>query len=152
MQKNFTSIFLAMMISTASAQEREWLLDAAEEDVYLLFGVPNTTDVGISIWCKINTGKISVFAPLPKTTPTPASATLTIGAANYELAMTQADANKQNSIEAQLAPQDKILADLQTAESFSLTLGKHTSIYPLADADFAGLIRLCKEKPDVPNN
>jgi hypothetical protein len=152
MQKLLTGIFLALTISTVAAQEREWVLDAAEEDVYLLFGVPNTTDVGVSLWCKISTGNISLFAPMPTTTPAPEIATLTIRNTNYELALTKIEGDMQYSIEAKLIPQDKILDALQSAEQFSLTLGKHTSVYPLATADFAGLLRLCKEKPEVPNN
>ncbi len=57
--------FLAtIFVQPAFAQEREWLLDAVEEDVFLVFGVPDTNDVGVSFWCKIGTGVVSVFAPL----------------------------------------------------------------------------------------
>lgn len=50
-------------LTLAHAQEREWLLDAADEDAFLVFGVPETDDVGVSLWCKIGSGKVKLFFP-----------------------------------------------------------------------------------------
>ncbi len=145
---------LALQLCAASsfAQEREWVLDAAEEDVYLLFGVPNTTDVGVSFWCKISTGKISLFAPAPANQSKLRKVTLEVGKATFDLNATLSEESRQVSLEAKLLPQDKILAELQTAERFSLTVGKHKSIYPLSGADFSGLLKFCNIKPEGANN
>jgi hypothetical protein len=143
--------FLALATSSA-AQEREWVLDAAEEDVYLLFGVPNTTDVGVSFWCKISSGKVSLFAPAPTTQRKLKSVSLEIGKATFDLDAALSEDSRQVSLEAKLVPQGKILAELQSAERFTLTVGKHKSIYPLIDADFAGLLKFCNIKPEGTNN
>jgi hypothetical protein len=141
------------LCATASlAQEREWVLDAAEEDVYLLFGVPNTTDVGVSFWCKISTGKISLFAPAPANQSKLRKVALEVGNTTFDLEATLSEDSRQVSLEAKLLPQDKILAELQTAQRFSLTVGKHKSIYPLIGADFAGLLKFCNIKPEGTNN
>jgi hypothetical protein len=142
----------AILSSNAIAQEREWVLDAANEDVYLLFGVPNTADVGVSFWCKISTGVVSVFAPLPGDMHMPKSITMALGSATYELPTTPSDEADPKTIEAKLVPQDKILSDLETAERFSFTLGQHKAVYPLAGADFPALLKICYAKPAEPNN
>ena len=61
------AIFYAtcIVIGPALAQERAWTLDAATEDAFLVFGVPQTEDVGFSLWCKIGSGKITMMTPEP---------------------------------------------------------------------------------------
>src|SRR6185503_14762561 len=54
---------LTFVPSLASAQEREWSFDTGEEDAYLVFGVPQTEDVGVSFWCTIGAAEIKVFLP-----------------------------------------------------------------------------------------
>ena len=49
------SLIAAATASTA-AQERQWTLDASDEDAYLIFGVPESDDVGLSLWCPIQKG------------------------------------------------------------------------------------------------
>jgi hypothetical protein len=142
----------AILSSIAIAQEREWVLDAADEDVYLLFGVPNTADVGVSFWCKISTGSVSVFAPLPAAMITPKSVTMTLGETAYELPTTPSDEADPKTIEAKLVPQDKILEKLQSAESFTFTVGQHKAVYPLEGADFPALQKICSTTLAVPNN
>src|SRR5262245_29173077 len=54
---------LSLLAGAASAQEREWSFDTGEEDAYLIFGVPETDDVGVSFWCTIGMAEIRIFIP-----------------------------------------------------------------------------------------
>ena len=47
------------------------------------------------------------------------------------------------SIETSLAPADPLFAALQKADRFKIEIPGHEQIYPLTDADVAGLLRLC---------
>ena len=49
----------------AQAQEREWSLDVSEEEAYLIFGVPDTDDVGVSLWCPVGKGVVRLYLPVP---------------------------------------------------------------------------------------
>lgn len=139
-------ILLAALMQPAAAQERQWQLDAAEVDAYLLFGVPSTTDIGVSFWCKINSGEISVFAPLHAATKAPKTISLSINAAIYNLTATPSEDENSKTIEAKLLPQEKIFEELQSAERFTLTQNKHKVTYPLEGADLNGLLKLCTAK------
>lgn len=140
--------FLAtIFVQPAFAQEREWLLDAVEEDVFLVFGVPNTNDVGVSFWCKINTGVVSVFAPLLPSMEPPKTLNLSTENASYELRTDGSQGKNSKTVEAKLKPQATILAELKSAERFTLILNKHKAVYPLAGADFDGLLKLCAPLP-----
>lgn len=152
MHKTIAALSLIVLAQPALAQEREWGLDASDEDVYLLFGVPNTTDVGVSFWCKIDTGIVSLFTPLPAKQVPPKSIIVSIGAKSYDLATTPSEDENAQTLEAKLVPQDTLLSELQSAERFSLTVGNHKTVYPLIDADFANLMKLCAAKPGTPNN
>jgi hypothetical protein len=136
-------LVLACLMLPAHAQEREWTLDAADEDVYLLFGVPNTTDVGVSFWCKISSREVSLFTPLPPNTSSLPTISLIIDATTYTLTPTASADQNSNTIEAKLQPQDKIISELEKAERFTLMLDKHKAVYPLEGADFSNLLKLC---------
>src|ERR1700753_3727680 len=47
------------------AQEREWSLNSTNTQSYLVFGVPDTDDVGLSFWCETGKSTISAFLPEP---------------------------------------------------------------------------------------
>lgn len=143
----FRSLMLiAVMFATpALAQERQWVLDVAGEDVFLAFGVPNSNDVGVSFWCRIGEKDVSLFSPLVHGERHP-KLNLVVGNTRFPL---HAKINKNvgaTTIEAPLRPQKKIIDALKTAERFEVSLGKHVVTYPLADADFTGLMKLCEGK------
>ncbi len=134
---------LAVVVSQpARAQERQWLLDAAGEEVFLAFGVPNTDDVGISFWCKSGQQGISLFSPFQGREKRP-KLTLLVGAESFPLDAKVNNNEGTKTVEARLRPEVKILNALNDAERFEVDLGKHKAVYPLADADFQGLIKLC---------
>ena len=39
------------------------MLDTASEDAFLVFGVPESDDVGVSFWCRIGSNRIKIFFP-----------------------------------------------------------------------------------------
>jgi hypothetical protein len=133
------------LAAPASAQERQWVLDAAGEDVFLAFGVPNTDDVGISFWCKIGQKSIRLFTPINGSVRRP-KVTLSVGTTHFHLKTKLNNNEGAKSIEALLQPQTTILEALENAQRFEVTLGKHKTTYPLADADFQGLVTSCAGK------
>ena len=47
---------LGLASGAAHAQERDWALDASDQEAYLIFGVSDTDDVGVSLWCRTRKG------------------------------------------------------------------------------------------------
>jgi hypothetical protein len=140
--------FLLALLSAsvpAVAQEREWSLGAAGEDVFMAFGVPETADIGVSFWCKIGGKDVSLFAPLPGLSNGLLRVSLDVGEHVYDLRAKISD----GSIEAALKPQGDVLAALKAADRFALTIGNHKTTFPLAGADFDGLLAMCADKAGV---
>jgi len=143
------AIFLFAALSQgAAAQERLWSLDAGDEDAYLVFGVPETDDVGISFWCTMGTGEVSIF--VPEADPAmeagkTISFTMTAGETVAQLEGKTA-ANEEAgavSLEAKVSDGEPIFTALKEADRFKVKVGKEEYVYPLTDADVAGLLKLC---------
>jgi hypothetical protein len=142
----FAFIFSAVLFATpAMSQERQWVLDVAGEDVFLAFGVPSTNDVGISFWCKIGKKDVSLFSPLVEAERHP-KLKLAVGSKSFPLQAKINDNDGAKTIEAVLVPRKQILRALESEERFEVSIGKHKVTYPLADADFGGLLKLCSDK------
>lgn len=146
-------VFLALLGGTqlAQAQEREWILDAADEDAFLVFGVPETDDVGVSFWCKIGSGKVKLFFPEGSASLTPntqSEFTVTIAGKDHHFKGTTSanDMTGATSIETELPVDDPVFAELQSADRFASHIGDHSTTYPLIDAGLDNLLRLCRTK------
>jgi hypothetical protein len=61
--RSVLAVFFACAALPAWAQEREWIFDTADEDAYLVFGVPESEDAGISFGCSLQSGEIRMFIP-----------------------------------------------------------------------------------------
>jgi hypothetical protein len=138
------------LANAAFAQEREWTLDAAAEDAFLVFGVAQTDDVGVSFWCKIGSGKINLLAPEPGIKLPEAEAetiALTIAGKTYNVKGRTSTGSDPGlgSVEAELALNDPLFDAVKSADRFSLTASGHKSVYPTAGADFDGLLKLCQK-------
>jgi hypothetical protein len=132
----------------AMAQEREWQLDAQGEDAFLVFGVPNTTDMGMSLWCKIGQKTMSFYAPMPHTLKsTNAAVALKIGTAAFPLKPKFTTENGSITLEAELQPQDKILEALTSTESVALLIASHMTVFPTEGANFQEFNALCLTAP-----
>jgi hypothetical protein len=143
-----TALALLLNVSFAHAQERQWRLDASAEDAFLVFGVPDTDDAGLSFWCKIGSGTISIFAPfdrdlIKKDHTVPVE--LIVGDQKFNIKMkATVDINsKTGSIEGPVSVDGTVMKAVANGTSISLNTLGHKASYPLVDADVAGLLRTC---------
>jgi hypothetical protein len=141
---------LALLALTlpAAAQERQWALDTSDQDAFLVFGVPESDDVGLSIWCTIYSGKSKIFVPEADGRLKPGNhATMHLTAGKLSLKLEGVVTDNQNngtrSLEADLPTSSPLYAALQTADRLRITIAGVEQVYPLADADVEGLLKLC---------
>ena len=130
------------------AQERQWTLDSTDKEAFLVFGVPDTDDVGLSFWCAIGSGKVSAYLPLNAPilkAGQHADMKLTVNGKAFHLpAVAAHDTNGGHmTIEGKFLLKDKLLSVLKNGTSVAVTIKKRTDIYPLVDADFDGLVNAC---------
>jgi hypothetical protein len=146
--KTLPVLALLALTIPAVAQERQWALDTSDQDAYLIFGVPESDDVGLSIWCTIYSGKSKIFVPKVSGYLKPgghATMRLTAGEVSVRvqgLVTDNQDAGTR-SLEAELPTSSPLYAALQTADRLRITIAGVEQVYPLADADVAGLLKLC---------
>lgn len=142
-------IVLTTIASAAAAQERQWSLDASDEDVYLIFGVPDTDDVGLSLWCPIQSNEVNVFVPEVNTAVQDGEDVSVILKADDTTttfqARTEPDQNTGGtSLEGKIAVSDPIFAAMIAADRLKVKVGEEENVYPLIEADVAGLLDLCR--------
>lgn len=141
---------LGLGTTLATAQERVWNLDQTDQEAYLVFGVPETDDVGISFWCTLQSDIVKFY--VPDTDPTLKIADdvafeLSISDKAYPL-KGKTSVNEESgstSIEAELKTTDSIFAALESTSHFSVQAGSSNHIFPLDEADFSGLLEVCKK-------
>ncbi len=138
------------MAGAAHAQEREWTLDASEEDAYLIFGVPDSDDVGLSLWCPIGKGVVNLFVPvptdkLPKSAEKAAPVTVTAGKESATF-RGKADVNPEaavSSIEAEIAAEHPLIAAMRKEDRLIIGVGGTEVVFPLYNASLEDLLSLC---------
>ena len=141
---------LVLATTIATAQERVWNLDQTDHEAYLVFGVPETDDVGISFWCTLQSDIVKFY--VPETDPNLKIADdvafeLSILDKAYPLKgkTTTNEESGSISIEAELKTTDPIFSALETTSHFSVQAGTSNQIFPLEEADFPGLLEVCKK-------
>jgi hypothetical protein len=144
-------MLFCVLAGQAHGQERVWSLDAAGEDAFLVYGVPESEDVGISFWCKIGADQKTLFLPVTWATLKDEEAVaidVSLGTANFKLTgkATSGEAVPSSSIEADLPAGNGFFDALKATDRIKLTIGTHKSVYPLEDIDVDGLLKLCDEK------
>jgi hypothetical protein len=145
-------ISLGLLAGSASAQEREWTLDASDEDAYLVFGVPETDDIGVSLWCPIRKGTVNLFLPRPtedlqKHPQKKVPMTVSAGTEQATFAAV-ADINTEaliSSLEVEMPVEHPLLKALETADRFSIKLADDELVFPFYGADFLSLVELCRK-------
>ncbi len=128
------------------------MLDASEEDAYLIFGVTDSDDVGISLWCPVGKGVVNLFLPvptaqLPRAKDEAAPLTITAGKETATF-RGKADINREasvSSLEAEIAVDHPLVAALREADRFTVTTGTTEIVFPLYEADLEGLLELCRK-------
>lgn len=136
----------------ALAQEREWTLDASEQEAYLIFGVPDSDDVGVSLWCPVNKGVVNLFVPRP--TPELAKIgrrsvplTLRVGDETATFAG-KIDLNRQSatsSVEVEVPANDPLFKAMEKADRLSVKVDTQEVVFPLYNADVGTLLELCRK-------
>lgn len=144
----FLAIAFLMITHDAVAQEREWTLNSSEKEAFLVFGVPDTDDVGLSFWCEIGTNKTSLFingAPLQLKQNQSANIKVSIDEKVFSVKAKVAIDRKdhRSSLEGQFKNTDPILKAAESGSLLKVTVLSQTNTYPLVDADFIGLDRRC---------
>ena len=128
------------------------MLDASEEDAYLIFGVPDSDDVGVSLWCPIGKGSVNLYLPVPtrlleKNNDKAAALIITAGKESATF-RGKTDINRQaavSSIEAEIDASHPLIAALVTADRFSVIAGGADLIFPLYNANVEDLLALCRK-------
>ena len=146
----FILVLFALLLTAAVsvAQEREWTLNASEKEAFLVFGVPDTDDVGLSFWCEIGTNKLSIFVNnISGQLKQDQSATIAIEIDNKNFSVKAKAAVEKlgslKSLEGQIASTDPILKAAENGSTLKTSILGHTNTYPLIDANFTGLLRTC---------
>jgi hypothetical protein len=134
----------------ALAQEREWIFDTADEDAYLVFGVPESEDAGISFGCSLRSGEIRVFVPEAGEDLKPGQKIkLTITANGkdfvYDGLTTPNEMAATTSAEAAIPADDALFADLRQTDRFKVKAGAEENTFPLEGSDFESLVRACSK-------
>jgi hypothetical protein len=143
---------MTMFSSVAVAQEREWQLDATDQDAFLVFGVPQSEDVGVSFWCKLGSKKLKLMAPILGTRLRPGASipvVMQIGGKDFALTGRSAIGAKgtQDTVEAETPATGPLIDALNSSDRFGVKVGSHQSTYPLLNADLDGLLKLCRDLP-----
>ena len=145
-----TLMAICLAAGACAAQERQWSLDASDQDAYLIFGVADSEDVGVSLWCPVRQGVVNVF--LPDVGDSPANGrdmlmTLLAGgqAAGFMGKTEENPDAEASSLEAQVPADHPILGTMRKADRFRVKVNGDERIFPLIEADIAGLIDLCSK-------
>jgi hypothetical protein len=144
----FVFIALLAVAPIAIAQEREWTLNASDKEAFLVFGVPDTDDVGLSLWCEIGTNKLSVFVNnitgrLKQNQST--NMAIDIDGKKFSIKAKAAvdKLGRSQSLEGKVPSNDPLFKAAETGTTLKTTIQNHTNTYPLIDADITGLLRTC---------
>ncbi len=136
------------------AQEREWTLDRTDQDVFLVFGTPETDDVGASFWCRIGSKKLRLFLPVTSSPAAPGAASLQVILPDQEFKLAvvsnQNDTRESNTLEAEFDSAGPLAKSLHDNDFFTVVYNGTKRSFPLANADIDGLISLCTNPPAKP--
>ena len=136
----------------ASAQEREWSLDASDQEAYLIFGVADTDDVGVSLWCPVKKGVVNLFVPRPteelqRLARRKVPMTVKVGSETATFAG-KIDLNHEaatSSVEVEMPVTQPLLKAMEPADRFSVKIDSQEVVFPLYNADIAGLLAQCSK-------
>lgn len=143
-----SAVILMFAATIAFAQEREWTFDTNDEDAFLTFGVPETDDVGVSFWCKMQSGEARVFLPEAGEDLKPGrnvKITFSVAGAKFtfDAETTVNEEAGSTSAEAAFPIDSKFFSALKTADRFGVRIGKDESVFPLEGADIDSFVRAC---------
>ena len=141
---------LALGPTLSFAQERVWILDQSDQEIFLVFGVPDTDDIGISFWCTQKSGIVRFY--LPESVPKQKFARtidlkMEVASKTYPF-KSKASLNEESgtlSLETELKASDPIFSALGSANHFAVKVGSRNHVFPLGEADLPGFLDMCKK-------
>lgn len=143
---------LSLVTGPALAQEREWSLDASDQEAYLIFGVPDSDDVGMSLWCPVKKGIVNFFVPRPTEelkTLGRTKVAMTVKAGDESATFAgKVDLNPEgtaSSVEVEVPADHPLFKALAAADRFSIDIGKQEVVFPLYNVDVAMLLEFCRK-------
>jgi hypothetical protein len=144
----FVLFALIGTINFAAAQERQWTLNAALQDVSLEFGVGGTDDVGLSFYCEIGSGKVAIFMPfdrnlIAKDGAVPAH--LKIDETDFDIHMqaSKSASSRSGGLEGPVRVDGTVMGALNGSRELTIeALGK-VSHFPMVDADVDTFLKTC---------
>jgi hypothetical protein len=139
---------LVALSGSALAQERQWNLEASEKQAFLVFGVPDTADVGLSFWCDIGAKRMSLFAPVSRNTAIPGQHPQVTALVNgrtfkFKSEVEIDQASGLVNVESHFSRDDAFYKEVMAADAITVIVKSEKKSYPLGDADFEGLNRAC---------
>jgi hypothetical protein len=110
--------------------------------------VPESDDVGISLWCNIRSGEVRFFVPATSETlkgKDKANVSLFVNGKEFSFNAAAVPNEEADSIsvEATTNTSDPLFAELKTADRFSLKVDGIEQNFPLMGADLDGLLSVC---------
>ena len=132
----------------AQAQERQWGLDTVNNQAFLVFGVPESDDVGLSFWCDIGKAKVSAFLPetvAPLRRGEHINIVMEVDGKAEKLSATVArdEGSGKLTIETTFGLDGSMMRALRKGQSLAITVKGHVNSFPIADANFDGLVDAC---------
>jgi hypothetical protein len=143
-------VALIMSATAALAQEREWSWGTSDTEGYLVFGVPESEDVGISFWCTQGSGEIRVFvadANVKLAADIDTAIDFAVGDKNFTVkARTMAnELDATTSAEGASPATEPLFPALQATDRFTVAVAGESQTFPSAGQDFANLIEACRK-------
>lgn len=145
-------IALGLASGAALAQERDWALDASDQEAYLIFGVADTDDVGVSLWCRTHKDSVNLYVPRPTAELERINrrkAPLTVKAGEETATFAgKIDLNQgfpSSSVQVEIPIDNPLLKALETADRFSVKIDTQEVVFPLYNADVTSLLGLCRK-------
>lgn len=136
----------------AIAQEREWALDASDQEAYLIFGVADSDDVGVSLWCPTRKGIVNLYVPRPTHElrklgrgKVPMSVTAGSETATFAGKVDLNEASPSSSVEVEIPVDSPLLMSMSKADRFSVRVDAQELVFPLYDAELGELLDLCRK-------
>jgi hypothetical protein len=144
----FSFIALLSTLNFAFAQERQWTLNAALQDVSLEFGVGGTDDVGLSFYCSIGSGKVAIFMPINRNLIVKdAKVPVTLKVDDIEFAIhmqaSKSEGSRSGGLEGPVSVDGTVMQAMNGALEFSISALGKTSHFPMVDADVDGFVKVC---------
>ena len=145
----YSAVFLALLSTTqAHAQERQWSLDTVNNQAFLVYGVPESDDVGLSFWCDI--GKSNIQAFLPETVAAIKNGErISIGfdidghSEKILAKVARDDGTGKLTVATTFGLQGSLMRALRAGQFLAINVKGHVTSLPIADAEFDGLVDAC---------